>query len=164
MDRCIVEDLDCRSCDPLAQVVMQSVTSREVHVAIQPSRQILPQVHERHKTKALVVDIGEQIDVGAVSRFFAGERSVQLERRDPPPPDLIGVGAQDGEDLTLRHNAIIPRSSIGPGPKSLDLPLVPGSELFLFQSAISGKNATISPRQFRRKRLPAPNEGLWPRF
>src|SRR3954470_9587620 len=30
--------------------------------------------------------------------------------------------------------------------KSLDLALVPGSESFLFQSAISGKNATISPR------------------
>src|SRR4051812_10899703 len=31
-------------------------------------------------------------------------------------------------------------------PKSLDLARPPGSESFLFQSAISGKNATISPR------------------
>jgi hypothetical protein len=48
--------------------------------------------------------------------------------------------------------------------RSLDVSGVPGSELFLFQSAISGKNATISLRILAVSDFRHQNEGLRPRF
>jgi len=48
--------------------------------------------------------------------------------------------------------------------RSLDLGAVPGSELFLFQIAISGKNAAISLRILAVSGFRHQNEGLRPRF
>ena len=49
------------------------------------------------------------------------------------------MGTQNGEGFAPDHHQLYHDPNADPVPKSLDLRRLPGSELFLFQTAISGK-------------------------
>jgi len=73
---------------------MERAPCREVDPAIEQGREVIPQIHERDKSEALIIHISEQVDVRGVLGGVARGRAVEVKRGHALGADRVGMGAQ----------------------------------------------------------------------